>query len=155
MAEPRRRTVRRDAHARRAYRPAGCTAPPADAADVLPTDLHLAHPQGRIIAVLTRLVAVELAAWLFVVVTTPAGGRLALWSPTLGDQVAIVAVTAHGDSETPSSRPSTSPTPNEIDSAGPPRLRTGQVGNACDVTIVPNGVTRVRWTFRQRRLATA
>lgn len=120
---------------------------PQTPADVLPTAPHLANSAGRIIPSLTRLVAVEPAARLFVVVTTPACGRLALWSPTLGDQVAIVVVTAQGDSETTPVPAVDLTNADEIDVAGPPPPRRGQSGDAYDAMIVPDGVTRVRWTF--------
>lgn len=116
---------------------------PQVASDLLPAGLRIPDRQGKIIGRLTRLVGVEPDARLFMVVNTPAGGNPPLWSPTLGDQVAIVAVTSHGAIESQAVPAVDLTDADQLGYAGA-AARTGPVYR---VAIVPDGVARVRWTF--------
>ncbi len=116
---------------------------PQTPADVLPLGLHIADAQGAILRSFTRLVASEPGARLFMVVTRPAGGRAPLWVPQLGDQVAIVAVTAGGATETPAVPAADLTNADAIAAVG----ATPRTGARYRVTIVPDGVTQVRWAF--------
>jgi hypothetical protein len=70
---------------------------PQTPSDVLPSGLKLPPlGEGTIIPGLTRLVATPAGASVYLAVFTPARGRLPLWSPSLGDQVSLVSVTARG-----------------------------------------------------------
>lgn len=120
---------------------------PQTPADVLPAHLHLADPNGVIIPSLTRLVAVLPGAKLFLVVTTPAGRSPPFWSPKLGDQVAIVAVTAQGSTESVAIPAADLTSADELMQAGVTGQRRVELRDAYDVAIVPDGVARVRWTF--------
>jgi hypothetical protein len=121
---------------------------PQTAADVVPPVHPLRGEQsGRIIAGLSRLVATESGTRLFLVVTTPAGGSPPLWSPRLGDQVAIVAVTAHGSRESWSFPAVDLSNSDQVLEAGV-RAAPGPVAaSAYNVSIVPDGVARVHWAF--------
>jgi hypothetical protein len=119
------------------------------AADVLPSLLRLPHsPRGGvIIPSLTRLVAAAPNAKLFLVVMTPpAGSRPALWGAKFGDQVAIVAVTAAGASESSGIPAADLSNADEIE---PPLQSTNgrSLAHPDQVGIVPDGVARVSWTF--------
>lgn len=123
------------------------------AADVLPAHLKLVHPQGKIIPSLTRLVAAPAGAKLFLVVSTPATGPRSLWSPTLGDQVSVVTVTKRGATQSPpipsvdlSNAQEVTPGGVVTPGAGPGPTRP-LLRDAYDVAVVPDGVSRVRWTF--------
>ncbi len=116
---------------------------PQVASDLLPAGIRIPNRQGAIVGRLTRLVGVEPDARLFMVVSTPAGGNPPLWSPTLGDQVAIVAVTSHGALETQAVPAVDLTDADQLGSVGAP-ARTGPVYR---VAVVPDGVARVRWTF--------
>jgi hypothetical protein len=119
------------------------------AADVLPSALHLPRFSrgGVIIPSLTRLVALTPNAKLFLVVMTPPGGpRPALWGARFGDQVAIVAVTAAGASESVGIPAADLSNADQLEAAlggtsVAASARTDEVG------IVPDGVARVSWTF--------
>ena len=71
---------------------------PQTASDLMPPYAVLPHSPrtGAVIPSLTRLVASFPGLELFMLVTTPAPGSPPLWSPRLGDQVAILAVTPNG-----------------------------------------------------------
>jgi hypothetical protein len=119
------------------------------AADVLPSPLHLPRFSrgGVIIASLSRLVASTPSAKLFLVVITPPGGpRPALWGAKFGDQVAIVAVTAAGASESVGIPAAELANANQLE---PPLggLSVRASAQADQVGIVPDGVARVSWTF--------
>ncbi|HEY2320312.1 MAG TPA: hypothetical protein VGH67_18535 [Solirubrobacteraceae bacterium] len=120
---------------------------PQTPADMLPSGTRLPPPGGTILPALTRLVATlpgDLKAYL--VVTTPTGGALPLWSPRLGDQISVVAKGPHATGfETPYPA---------VDLNDP--LNVGRVGNgaprtpladAHNIAILPDGVSRVRWRF--------
>lgn len=121
---------------------------PQTPADLLPSGLKLpARGQGTIIAALTRLVATPAGASVYLAVFTPAGGSLPLWSSSLGDQVSLVSVTAHGAGLT-------APVPavdltdaNNVAIIGASSADPDQSGPDYHVGIVPDGVARVAWTF--------
>ena len=128
---------------------------PQTRADQLPANLEINQapngifPRGNhlgvIIPSLSRLVAIEPGARLYLVVTTPVGGRQPLWTASLGDQVTILAVTTHGATETPG-YPAV-----ELSDASQ-LIRAGYIPSryAYDVAIVSDGVARVQWTFANR-----
>ena len=116
---------------------------PQVASDVLPAGLGIKRQQGTIIGRLTRLIAVEPGARLFLVVSTPVRGNPPLWRPALGDQVAVVAVTTHGASES-QAVPAVDLT--DAGQVGYVGATTGK-GPAYRVAVVPDGVARVRWTL--------
>lgn len=120
---------------------------PQTSTDMLSPDLHFSRVpsgEGAIIPSLTRLVATVPGAELFIVVTTPAQGSPPLWSPKLGDQLAIVAVTPQGATESPAVPAADLTNADDV-------AIVGDTGNpASDVyhaAIVPDGVATVRWTF--------
>lgn len=127
--------------------------------DRLPSPLHLRAPSGNgpIVPSLTRLVATPPGVRLYLVVTRPSAprsgtGRSALWSPQLGDQVAIVAVTKAGATETlgrPAADLSDGLELEDVGYVGPDR-RAG--GSTYAVTVVPDGVARATWTYRVLRI---
>jgi hypothetical protein len=115
---------------------------PQVASDVLPAGLRISGQQGTIIGRLSRLVAVEPNARLFMVVSTPAGGDPPLWSPKLGDQVAIIAVTSHGAIEDQPVPALDLTDADQVGYVGAPRTGPGY-----RVAVVPDGVARVRWAL--------
>jgi len=116
--------------------------------DLLPPGVKLpAEGQGTIIPSLTRLVATPAGASVYLAVFTPAPGSLPLWSPSLGDQVSLVSVTAHGAELT-------EPVPAVDLSNGKNVAIVGpglQAGADYYVGIVPDGVAQVRWTFANQQ----
>lgn len=122
-------------------------------AEVLPSPLGLKRvpDDGVIIPSLTRLVASPPNTRLFLVVTTPPGGRHPLWSAKFGDQVAIVSVTAAGASESLGIPAADLSNANELER--PPFRGTSRYALSAvyDVGIVPDWVARVSWTFANRR----
>ncbi len=122
---------------------------PQTPADMLPPSADVSGAgDGAIIPTLTRLVATLPGAELFIVVTAPAPGSLALWSPKLGDQAAIVAVTADGSTESPGIPAvdlTTADTVVLVGVTGAPGRAS--VTDAYQAAIVPDGVATVRWTF--------
>jgi hypothetical protein len=127
---------------------------PQTAADVLPAHLKLAHPQGTIIPSLTRLVAAPPGATLFLVVTTPPTGPRVLWSPRLGDQVSIVAVSNRGATQSLAVPAVDLSDAEEVTPVGgilTPGAGRGPtlpvLRGAYDVAVVPDRVARVRWRF--------
>jgi len=95
---------------------------PQTSADRLPRNLKLNReangvglPQGThwgvILPSLSRLVATPPGARLYLVVTTPVSGSQALWRASLGDQVTILVITAHGATEHPDTLPWSCRTP--------------------------------------------
>lgn len=119
-------------------------------ADVLPTPVSTPGRAGRIIPSLTRLVATPPGDELFLVVTTPAPGSAPLWSPRLGDQVAIVAVSTAGSFESEAIPAAELTNADALMQVGAPPRPGGTPGPAYDVEIVPDGVARVQWTFADR-----
>jgi hypothetical protein len=121
---------------------------PQTPADVVPTTRLLGPRRGaRTLPGLTRLVAIEPGTRLFLVVTTPAGGSPPLWNPRLGDQVTIVAVTSGGSAESVGFPAVDLADADQVLEAGvfaPSRPVEDSVYN---VSIVPDGVARVRWGF--------
>jgi hypothetical protein len=105
--------------------------------DVLPA---CCHPEsaldGQIIPRFSRLVATVSGARFYLVVTRPATPPKLLWSPDLGDQVAIVEIAPHTVAETAGIPAADLNDPSQV---------TGLAGYA--VEIVPDGVARVRWSF--------
>jgi hypothetical protein len=123
---------------------------PQTPADVLPPYAHFSGAAGAraIIPTFTRLVATRPGAELFIVVTTPAPGSPPLWSPKFGDQVAVVAVTADGSTESPAI-PAVDLTNADtvvlVGVTGEPAHPS--LNDAYEAAIVPDGVAAVRWTF--------
>ena len=121
---------------------------PQTPADVLPSGRKLpARGQGTIIPALTRLLATPAGAGLYLAVFTPPRGSLPLWSPSLGDQVSLVSVTAQ-------SAELTQPVPatdladgNSVAIIGASSRPPYQLGSEYYAGIVPDGVARVAWTF--------
>ncbi|MBV9680496.1 MAG: hypothetical protein JO046_01795 [Solirubrobacterales bacterium] len=140
---------------------------PQTSADRLPRNLKLNRepngvglPQGThwgvILPSLSRLVATPPGARLYLVVTTPVSGSQALWRASLGDQVTILVITAHGATETPGYPAVELSDASQLLRAGDLTPAVGGAGrpaalrDAYDVAIVPDGVARVRWTFANR-----
>ena len=123
---------------------------PQTSADVLPAHLKFRFAsRGAIIGSLTRLVAAPPGGRLYLVVTTPWRGPGAIWSPGLGDQVAIVYVVGSHASES-------IPVPAAgLDDSGEVGLVGGFANRsavhsavrAYEVAVIPDGVARVRWRF--------
>jgi len=97
-----------------------------------------------IIPSLSRLVATESDTRLFLVVTTPAGGSPPLWSPRLGDQVAIVAVTSRGSRESEGFPAADLSNANQVMEAGVLAPGRPVADSIYNVSIVPDGIARVR-----------
>jgi hypothetical protein len=94
------------------------------------------------------LVASPPGANLYLAVSTPVGGSPPLWSPKLGDQVGIVAVTGGGATET-----FPVPAADLTDGLAVELVGSAPAGSGAyqEVGIVPDGVARVRWTFANLR----
>jgi hypothetical protein len=126
---------------------------PQTAADVLPARPKLVHLHGTIIPSLTRLVASPPGARLYLVVSTPDREPNGLWDPKLGDQVSIATVTAHNATDSPPLPAAGLRDAHEVFPGG--RLPAGPVARsqrlggsaAYEVSVIPDGVARVRWTF--------
>lgn len=126
---------------------------PQTADDVLPAHPKLVHLQGTIIPSLTRLVASPPGARLYLVVSTPATGESALWDPKLGDQVSIATVTAHNATDSLPIPAAELSDAREVFPGG--RLPARRLARshrwvqppAYEVSVIPDGVARVRWTF--------
>jgi hypothetical protein len=121
---------------------------PQTAADqAIPAHLNQGPTHGPQVVTLTRLVATPPGARVFLVVNQPpATGPI--WSPRLGDQVAIVTVNARGAQEgvgEPAANLTNGmfafPYPVGTSQAGRPGSQIYEIG------IVPDGVARVRWAF--------
>lgn len=127
---------------------------PQTAADMLPAGLHLARfpRSGKILPSLTRLVATPPGASLFLVVTTPASGPRSLWSPKLGDQVAIVSVTGATGEESVAIPAADLTDANQLETPPVTGRSASAIANSYQVAIVPDGVARVSWTFANRQL---
>ena len=119
---------------------------PQTPADVVPI-VHGGPQSGRIIPSLTRLVATETGTRLFLAVTTPAGGSPPLWSPRLGDQVAIVAVTDQGSRQSVGFPAADLSNADQVLEAGVVSAGGPFASSLYNVSIVPDGVGRVRWSF--------
>jgi hypothetical protein len=117
---------------------------PQTPSDTLPDHLTFVHGlRGTVIPSLTRLAATPPGARLYLVVTTPVTGPGALWSPSLGDQVSIVAV--NGDRAT-QSFPIPAADLDDADEAGPIRAVSGsRLAHTYDAAVIPDGVAHVRW----------
>lgn len=121
---------------------------PQEPSDVLPA---CCHPQsatdGPIIPRFSRLVATRGGVRFYLVVTSPAESPKPLWSPNLGDQVAIVAIAPHQVGATAGIPAADLGDPTHITamSFGP---RTAPFAHRYAIEIVPDGVARVRWSFR-------
>lgn len=130
---------------------------PQNASDRLPAGLRIADRQGRIIPGLTRLAVTDGTTRLYLVVSTPPTGYSALWSPRLGDQVAILALIGRRGEETepvPAAGLDDADAVSVLDPAFVAgRSRPGAPGfarqraEALVVGIVPDGVDRVQWRF--------
>ncbi|MFZ1993094.1 MAG: hypothetical protein WAU75_03220 [Solirubrobacteraceae bacterium] len=126
---------------------------PQAAADVLPARPKLVHLHGTIIPSLTRLVASPPGARLYLVVSTPDREQTALWDPKLGDQVSIVTLTAHNATDSLPLPAAGLSDAHEVFPGG--RLPAAPVARshrlrglaAYEVSVIPDGVARVRWTF--------
>ena len=127
---------------------------PQTVADVLPSRPKLVHLQGTIIPSLTRLVASPPGAKMYLVVSTPPTGLNALWDPKLGDQVSIVTITAHSATDSEplpvadlSDAQQVSLSPGGRVPTPPGSRFHGRLQPAYEVSVVPDGVAHVRWTF--------
>jgi hypothetical protein len=138
------------------------------AADQLPAKLHITtFPRDEsptIIPSLSRLVATPPGAKIYLVVTQPARGSDALWSPSLGDQLNVVAITdsgaiTEGGAGFPAAAgyPAADITdPMNLFIAGLKLSNSGRtsaaqrLADAYRVAILPDGVARVRWTLTTR-----
>jgi hypothetical protein len=121
---------------------------PQTAADLLPSGDKLpALGQGTIIPALTRLVASPAGASLYLAVFTPARGSLPLWSPSLGDQVALVSVTSRGPELTEPVPAVDLSNGNGVGIIGAGATYPDQVAAQYYVGIVPDGVARAAWTL--------
>jgi hypothetical protein len=126
---------------------------PQTAADVLPARPKLVHLHGTIIPSLTRLVDSPPGARLYLVVSTPDREQTALWDPKLGDQVSIVTLTAHNATDSQPLPAAGLSDAHQVFPGG--RLPAGPVARshqlrgsaAYEVSVIPDGVARVRWTF--------
>ena len=120
---------------------------PQTAQDELPPGTTLPPGVGTLIPGLTRLVGTLPTMKLFVVALTPAGGAPPLWSPRLGDQVAVVAV---GTQTTLAMAPFPAADLNDPFNLGYAGARASAAQPSADiynVEIVPDGVSRVQWRF--------
>lgn len=122
---------------------------PQEAADVLPAGVHVANaPAGKIIPAYTRLVATPPGARLYLVVTRPYDHRGALWSPRLGDQVALVEVTDKGATQSAGIPAADLDDPSQESDLGySPRYPGRFSPHELMAEVVPDGVARVRWSF--------
>lgn len=134
---------------------------PQTTADQLPAKLHVTTlgqtGPPTIIPSLSRLVATPSGAKIYLVVTEPVRGGGALWSPLLGDQLNIIAITASGVSTEGAGYPAADiADPMNVYLAGlkaptrGPINRAQRIADAYDVAVVPDGVARVGWTFATR-----
>lgn len=134
---------------------------PQTAADRLPAKLHIPNVYASkpltIIPSLSRLVATPPGAKIYLVVTEPARGNGTLWSPSLGDQLNIVAITKSGAITEGAGYPAADITdPTNVYASGiklsnaRQSTRAQRLADAYDVAIVPDGVAHVRWTFATR-----
>lgn len=131
---------------------------PQTPADKLPPHLRLPSDAslGSIIPPLTRLIANPPGAKLYLVVTTPPAARSVsrggeLWSPDLGDQVALVVITRSGVSETPGQPAADLTNSLELTDAGDVGSGHAGIRHAWvryTVGVVPDGVAGVDWTYR-------
>jgi hypothetical protein len=122
---------------------------PQTPADVLPSSARLPSLDGaRIMPALTRLVATPPDVSVYLAVFTPVTrGSPPLWSPSLGDQVALVWVTSQGADLTAPVPAAELADGNRVALIGfLPRV-THSTGPDYQVGIVPDGVARVAWTF--------
>jgi hypothetical protein len=125
---------------------------PQTAADRTVPKIFVAPPApGRRVPSLTRLVATQPGVKVFMVVNRPATGTPAggapLWSPRLGDQVSIVAVTSGNAPPVQSPGVPAADLADSADRAIP--IRAGEaVGRpTATLEIVPDGVARVRLQY--------
>ncbi len=139
---------------------------PQTPSDRLPANVRLPFPgSGKVVPGLTRLVVTQGGVRLFLVVSEPHSGPNALWSPTLGDQVSIVALSPYGTTQTMPVPAADLTNAQQIGVVGVPiaRLigahhakRSVALKDEYVVGIVPDGVAHVHWTFgtpgpRQRK----
>ena len=116
------------------------------------------HPQssldGAIIPRLTRLVGILPGARFYLVVTQPATPPKPLWSSKLGDQVAIVEIARGFVAETLGIPAADLSDPSQVHLFGPVELSSSSPHlhrprlHPYNVEVVPDGVARVRWDFR-------
>jgi hypothetical protein len=113
--------------------------------------------QPRIIPSLSRLVATPPGAKIYLVVTEPARGPDALGSPSLGDQLDIIAITDSGATTEGAGYPAADiADPLNLYAAGirwphgGPLPLAQRIADAYNVAVVPDGVAQVRWTFATR-----
>jgi hypothetical protein len=122
---------------------------PQQPSDVLPACCrpHSAA-NGAIIPRFSRLVATRAGIRFYLVVTSPAENPKPLSSPNLGDQVAIVAIARHQVFETAGIPAADLSDPTHVTAMdfGPRSAPFGPHSFA--IQIVPDGVARVRWSFR-------
>jgi hypothetical protein len=128
---------------------------PQTSPDRLPHGLHFLRQAGVIVPDLTRLVRTFGKERIYLVVATPDARSNPIWSPRLGDQAALVAVSGHNAAESIPVPALDLDDADEVALLSPtPALRpTHHPGvvlrsaSARYVGLVPDGVTRVRWTF--------
>ena len=121
---------------------------PQTPADALPSGVHLPYQgQGALIPALTRLLATPAGASLYLAVFAPAHGSLPLWNSRLGDQVALVSVTASGARLTAPVPGAELTDGRRVAIVGAGSRAPGQAASGYYVEVVPDGVARVVWTF--------
>jgi hypothetical protein len=121
---------------------------PQTKADILPGGLHIKSPlspQGKIIPRFTRLVRILPDARMYLVVT--AWSPDSIWSQRLGNQVAIVEVSGTHATESIPIPAADLTNPTEVSSVSPTRQQAPSTPGLYYVSVVPDGVARVRWTF--------
>jgi hypothetical protein len=127
---------------------------PQTAADRLPPGVHLGQAGGTFVPGLTRLVATYPHNRMYLIVVRPSGQPDQLWPTGDGDQVAVVDVlrNAAGSLVNPKHLGMSAPVPAiDLDNARQVSLVGTYVAsmrssNLYAVSIVPDGVARVRWS---------
>jgi hypothetical protein len=118
---------------------------PQSGADRLPAHVHIVPRYGTIIPRLTRLVYASAGIRMYIVVT-PAVHKM-LWSPELGDQVAILAVVGHHGAESVPVPAADLSDGDRVEALSPRGFARGGPIDAYNVAVVPDGVARVSWHF--------
>jgi hypothetical protein len=120
---------------------------PQTPTDVLPSKTKLtAAVRAMLIPSLSRLVASTAGTSTYLVVFSPNNTKLALWNPKLGDLAALLSVSNDGtqiSAAVPAADLSDASTVIPVLTGSPSGSHEG-------VQLVPNGVTRVTWTFNSQ-----
>ncbi len=129
---------------------------PQVASDRLPAGIRITGAQGRILPGLTRRLGTYAGMRLYLVVSTPAGGPYALWSPRLGDQAGVLAVSGRTGQESAPVPAAGLDNADNVWTLDPTLHRGGgpfrpgapaRRPKGLVVGLIPDGVARVRWTF--------